>query len=174
MDMIKIGPVGGSSIFTSVWDDKGRDQVGGILVYYSQNVVFSLQFMYYENGELLLSEKHGFNECEDFCFIAFDYPSEFITCISGSSGKLSQYNNPTVVLKTIKFVTNKGSYGPFGTLPMDAKHFNFRIGNRHLFGVFHGTQNGYGVESIGVYVKTNTSSIINLKVPRVKSEKEED
>lgn len=51
---------------------------------------------------------------------------------------------------------------------------NFHVGNPRLFAGFHGSINSFGVESIGVYVKSNISSIVNPKVPSVKSEKEED
>ncbi|PHT38957.1 hypothetical protein CQW23_22530 [Capsicum baccatum] len=126
-DMIKIGQVERSNVCGSIWDEKGRDQVG-----------------------------------------------EFLTSTSVSYGALSMYDNPTKVLKTMKFSTNKSSYGPFGKSSLDAKHFNFHVGNPRLFAGFHGSINSFGVESIGVYVKSNISSIVNPKVPSVKSEKEED
>ncbi|XP_009763019.1 inactive protein RESTRICTED TEV MOVEMENT 1-like [Nicotiana tabacum] len=161
MDMIKVGPVGGYDIGGTIWDEKGRDQVGGILVSYSKDGVDSLQFLFYENGNLVQSNKHGIHHRENFCAVFFDYPLEFLTSISGSSEKVSQYMSSTI-LTSIVFGTNKGSYGPFGKFSNDVDNdidFNFHIGNHRLFGGFHGSQNCHGIESIGVYVKTTTSSM---------------
>ncbi|XP_009612954.2 inactive protein RESTRICTED TEV MOVEMENT 1-like [Nicotiana tomentosiformis] len=129
MDMIKVGPVGRSG--GTIWDYKGRDQVAGVLGSYNKNAILSLQFLYYENSKLVPSNKHGFDICnQSSCAVVFDYPSEFLTSISGSSKS---------VLNTIKFGTNKGSYEPFGcTSPStDAKDFNFQIGNHRLFGGYN-------------------------------------
>ncbi|XP_060180903.1 inactive protein RESTRICTED TEV MOVEMENT 1-like [Lycium barbarum] len=170
MDMNKVGPVGGRRGGT-IWDEKGRDQVAGIYVSYSKDTVYSLQFLFYENGKLIQSDKHGGDRCENFYAVVFDYPSEFLTSLSGS---YNDYAYPPV-LQAIKFSTSKGSYGPFGLVKpsSDAKHFNFQIENHRLFGGFHGTKTSYAVESIGIYVKPIISSIINLKDLRVKDEKED-
>ncbi|OIT00771.1 inactive protein restricted tev movement 1, partial [Nicotiana attenuata] len=157
--MIKVGPVGGQA--GSFWDEKGRDQVAGIFVSYSKDAVESLQFLFYESGNSVLSNKHGvFYHSQNFYAVVFDYPSEFLTSISGYHGKLNQYDPR--VLKTIKFSTNKGSYGPFGcTQPStDTRNFIFLMENRCLFGSFHGSENGSGVESIGIYVKPIMPSLI--------------
>ncbi|MCD7455680.1 hypothetical protein HAX54_029133 [Datura stramonium] len=171
MEMIKVGPVGRTG-GGSIWDEKGRDEVVGILVSYSENTIESLQFLFYENGNLVQSDKHGSNRRENFSAVVFDYPSEFLTSLSGSYGN----NGYSTVLSAIKFNTNKGSYGPFGCakLATDAKHFNFQIGNHRLFGGFHGTKSRQAVESIGIYLKPIISSMINLKDLRVKDEEEED
>ncbi|XP_060179236.1 inactive protein RESTRICTED TEV MOVEMENT 1-like [Lycium barbarum] len=178
MDMNKVGPVGGRRGGT-IWDEKGRDQVAGIYVSYSEDTVYSLQFLFYENGKLIQSDKHGGDRCENFYAVVFDYPSEFLTSLSGSYDD----NAYSPVLQAIKFSTSKGSYGPFGLVKPSsdakyvisssaAKHFTFQIGNHRLFGGFHGTKTKYAVESIGIYVKPIISSIINLKDLRVKDEKD--
>lgn len=149
--MIKICPV--RALLSGItWDEVRRDKIGGILVYYGPNIIYALQFMYYENNKLVFSSKHGVTKRDqDFCSIVFDYPSEYLTSISGSYGDTENY------LTSIKFNTNKGYYSPFGTrLSVNAKDFNFYIGNQHLFGGFNGTATSRGVESIGVYVKTIT------------------
>ncbi|PHT45659.1 hypothetical protein CQW23_14817 [Capsicum baccatum] len=101
------------------------------------------------------------------------YENEFLTFISGSFEKSS---GPYTTMKAIKSVTNKDLYGPFvATSPsIDANDFNFHVGNHSLFGDFYDNNNFLGIESIEVYLKTNTSFIVNVKGPRVKSEKEED
>ncbi|XP_055811924.1 inactive protein RESTRICTED TEV MOVEMENT 1-like [Solanum dulcamara] len=164
MDMVKVGPVGG--VGGTIWDEKGRDKVAGINVYYNKLTVVALEFLYYENDKLVLSNKYGDqNGCGNFSAVVFDYPSEFLTSISSSYGDNGRFK----VLEAIKFSTNKGSYGPFGrTLPTyHSKHLNFQLGNHSLFGGFHGTMSPFAVKSIGIYVKPN----VNMKYLRVKYEK---
>ncbi|WMV47854.1 hypothetical protein MTR67_041239 [Solanum verrucosum] len=157
--MIKVGPVGSNG--GSIWEENGRSEVAGIFVSYTENRIQSLQFLFYENGKFVQSNKHGSQFSENFCAHVFDYPSEFLTSISGSyigDGYLS------TGLDAIKFNTNEGSYGPFGrTEPTSSsKQFNFQLRNR-LFGGFHGTMSPSAVESIGIYLKPVVSSMINLK-----------
>ncbi|XP_075085435.1 inactive protein RESTRICTED TEV MOVEMENT 1-like [Nicotiana tabacum] len=162
MDMIKVGPAGGNC--GTIWDEKGRDQVGGIIVSYSKDKVLSLQFFFHENGNLVQSNKHGVDQCQNFYAVFFDYPSEFLTSLSGSY----ICTGYATVLETIKFCTNKGSYGPFGrTLPSNgAMNFNFEIGNHRFFGGFHGHNNSCGVESIGIYVKPIIPSMKKLRIQK--------
>ncbi|PHT85770.1 hypothetical protein T459_07876 [Capsicum annuum] len=162
MNMVKVGPAGGSG--GTIWDEKGRDQVAGIVVTYNEYAVHALQFLFYENGNLVLSNKHGDHRCENFRAVLFDYSSEFITSISGCFRTSYDFTK----LKCISFGTNKGSYGPFGstaTSNVDTD-FNFQLGNHRLFGGFHGSKTEYGVESIGIYVKPI------MKDPQVKDEKD--
>ncbi|XP_016486094.1 inactive protein RESTRICTED TEV MOVEMENT 1-like [Nicotiana tabacum] len=176
MDMIKVSPVGKCG--RHIWDEKGRDQIAGIFISYAEDIVFSLQFMFYENGDLIMPGKHGsrsHNQRGDYCAIVFDYPSEFLISIGGS---FEQMNKKLTVLSSIKFGTNKGSYGPFGTPSTEnvdkTDFFNFQIGNYRLFGGFYGSQNDDSIESIGFYVKAIPSSIINLKDSTVNVKKEKD
>ncbi|KAK4357104.1 hypothetical protein RND71_022714 [Anisodus tanguticus] len=145
MDVIRVGAEGGRG--GTIWDEKGRGQIAGIFVSYGQKTVYSIQFLFYENGTLVMSEKHGVSNChcQNSCGVVFDYPSEFLTYISGSFRGPGSYT----FLNTLKFGTNKGSYGPFGTPSADAKDFNFQIRNHRIFGGFHGSENPAGIESIG-------------------------
>lgn len=82
--------------------------------------------------------------------ITFDYPSEYITRISGRY----RYDLGSNYLWSITFHTNKGTYGPY--LPTDDRNlsvinFNYHIGGK--FCGFFGTYLGNGIESIGVYMK---------------------
>ncbi|KAL3328959.1 hypothetical protein AABB24_036198 [Solanum stoloniferum] len=168
MDMIKVGPAGVQGLNGPRWDEKGRTEVAQIFVSYNHDTVCSLQFLFYENDKLVMSNKHGTNECESFCAVTFDYPTEFLTSISGSFRK--SYGNS--ILSSISFGTNKGSYGPFGTPTTDANKFTFKMGNYPSFGGFHGSKNHDGVESFGVYMKPITTSMIHFKDPPVKVKKE--
>ncbi|KAH0634188.1 hypothetical protein KY289_037135 [Solanum tuberosum] len=163
MEMIKVGPVGSRK--GSIWEENGRGEVAGIFVSYTKNTVLSLQFLFYEDGNFVQSNKHGSHHCANFSAVLLDYPSEFLTSISGSY----MYDGG---LAAIKFNTNKGSYGSFGQPITNAtNYFNFQLGNHNLFGGFHGTMSSSAVESIGIYVKPVVSSMINLKDLRVKDEK---
>ncbi|MCD7470770.1 hypothetical protein HAX54_010880 [Datura stramonium] len=166
MDMIKVGPVGGRQQRGTHWDENG--QVVQIFVSSKHNTISSLQFLFYENGKLVLSNKHGANDCESFCAVTLDYPTEFLTSISGSFR--TSYGQS--ILSSISFGTNKGSYGPFGTPSADANKFTFQIGNYHSFGGFHGSKIRYGIESFGVYMKPITTSMIHFKDPPVNVKKE--
>ncbi|KAH0640349.1 hypothetical protein KY285_036935 [Solanum tuberosum] len=168
MEMIKVGPVGSTE--GSIWEENGRSEVVGIFVSYSQNTIQALQFLFYENGKIVQSNKHGSQHSENFCALLFDYPSEFLTSISGSYVGDAYLSTR---LDAIKFNTNKGSYGPFGSTEptSNSKQFNFQLQNHSLFGGFHGTLSSYAVESIGIYVNPVVSSMINLKNLIVKDEK---
>lgn len=170
MDSIKVGPVGGRSGL--IWEEKG-DELAGIFVSYDEETVDSLQFLNYVNGKLDMSAKYGIREGEMYCAIILDYPSEFITSISGSFDHVNK-NSTKTFLSSIKFGTNKGSYGPFGTPSTDGNNidFNFVIGNHQFFGGFHGTKTSYGIESIGFYLKDIPSSVIKLKDSPVQVKKE--
>ncbi|XP_019248510.1 PREDICTED: inactive protein RESTRICTED TEV MOVEMENT 1-like [Nicotiana attenuata] len=142
MNMIKVGPVGGygASKHSTIWSEKGRDQVAGFRITYGKHSVYSLQFMYYENDRLVLSDRHG--DCDDdekrnFVPVVFDYPSEYLTSISCSVPMDHAFGRPSTDGNDIDF--------------------DLSIGNRRLFGGFHGSENCYGVGSIGVYLKTESN-----------------
>ncbi|XP_006362202.1 inactive protein RESTRICTED TEV MOVEMENT 1-like [Solanum tuberosum] len=168
MDTIKVGSVGGRG--GSIWEEEG-DELVGIFVSYDEDIVYSLQFLNYVNGKLHMSAKYGTNCCEMYGAIMLDYPSEFLTSISGSFERI---NKKLTVLRSIKFCTNKCSYGTFGTPSTDGNNidFNFVTGNYQFFGGFHGTYNSNGIESIGFYVKDVPSSVIKLKDSPVKVKEE--
>ncbi|KAK4357114.1 hypothetical protein RND71_022724 [Anisodus tanguticus] len=155
MDGIKVGPVGGRG--GSYWDEKGGE-LAGIFVSYDEDTVYSLQFMYYKSGKLIMSDKYGGRQCESYSAIVLDYPSEFLTSISGSFERVKK----SILLTSIQFGTNKGSYGPFGTPSTDG---NVKQPS---------TMNCNGIESIGFYVKDIPSSVIKLKDSPVKVKKERE
>ncbi|XP_015086023.1 inactive protein RESTRICTED TEV MOVEMENT 1-like [Solanum pennellii] len=159
MEMIKVGPVGNDC--GSIWEENGRGDVAGIFVSYTEDSIQSLQSLFCEDGNFVQSNKHGRHYCANFSALVFNYPSEFLTSISGSCVDVEG-------LESIEFTTNKGTYGPFGQTTTYAKHFNFHLGNSNLFGGFHGTISDSAVDSIGIYLKP---AIINLKDLRLKDEK---
>ncbi|KAM3326635.1 inactive protein RESTRICTED TEV MOVEMENT 1-like [Capsicum chacoense] len=162
VDMIEVGPAGEVSRYgTTSWDAKGRGELAQIFVSYDDDTVCSLQFLYYKNGKLV-STKHGYDDGRHVSFDSaiLDYPSEFLTSISGSFHSVTN----GAALSSITFGTNKASYGPFGDpSSTSTKHFNFQIGNQFSFGGFHGSVRSGFINSIGIYIKTSTTSNIHCK-----------
>ncbi|KAH8515229.1 hypothetical protein H0E87_003907 [Populus deltoides] len=92
--------------------------------------------------------------------IAFDYPSETLTHITGYYGS-TILRGPTVV-KSLTFYTNKKKYGPFG----DEHGISFSSGsNNGVIVGFHGRK-GWFIDSIGVHVLEGTLSISRPPIPR--------
>ncbi|XP_009762933.1 inactive protein RESTRICTED TEV MOVEMENT 1-like [Nicotiana tabacum] len=162
MYMVKVSPAGKQD--GSLWEEKGGVEVAQIFVSHYDDKVVALQFLFFENGKLVLSKRHGVdNLCENFNSVDLDYPSEFLTSISGS---VQLTMNGDSFLSSISFGTNKGSYGPIGKASAAGNiyHFNYQIGNGRSIGGFHGSKCRYGIESIGVYVKTiNIFNILQLR-----------
>ncbi|XP_049363681.1 inactive protein RESTRICTED TEV MOVEMENT 1-like [Solanum verrucosum] len=161
MDMIKVGPIGGKTTDGSVWDEKGKGEIAKIFVTSGTQTYFllSLQFLFVDqNGQFILSDRHGaqynYSYTTTFNTVVLDYPSEFLIGIKGT-----YYSNG---LRSITFVTNKDTYGPYGsTRPMtDDAVIDIQIGNDRSFGGFHGLKQKTRIESIGLYLKPITPSMI--------------
>lgn len=56
--MIKVGPAGEKKK-GSVWDEKGKGQIAKIFISYDEIGVYTLQFLFVENGNFILSDTHG-------------------------------------------------------------------------------------------------------------------
>ncbi|GFP85257.1 inactive protein restricted tev movement 1 [Phtheirospermum japonicum] len=137
--------------FGNKWDEKGHNQIVQIFICHGY-YVNSIQFQYAENGNRVLSTRHGEgsnNNGSKLDAVKLNYPSEYITWISGKKNKINGY------LQSITFGTNRGEYGPFGQSPSCSNEFTFRLGERQ-FGGFHGTADSLSVTSIGVYLKPIT------------------
>ncbi|XP_049359205.1 inactive protein RESTRICTED TEV MOVEMENT 1-like [Solanum verrucosum] len=160
MNLIKVGPAGGKR--GTVWDEKGKGEIAKFFFSYDEIAVYSLQFLFVENGNFVLSDTHGPAHNNNFTTVVLDHPSEFLTSIRGFHDRESP--DTFIYLRSITFGTNKGTYGPYGMKTLVnyklLKEFNFEIGDDRTFGGFHGTKYGGGIESIGVYVKAVTSSMI--------------
>uniref|UniRef100_A0A161ZMD0 Jacalin-type lectin domain-containing protein n=1 Tax=Daucus carota subsp. sativus TaxID=79200 RepID=A0A161ZMD0_DAUCS len=86
--MIRIGPAyPGRGI---PWDHKGKTEVAQILISCNRNRINFMYFVYVEDGgtKLVLSEKIGREETSHSMeTVNFDYPSEYITRVSGAPTK---------------------------------------------------------------------------------------
>nr|XP_017217669.1 PREDICTED: myrosinase-binding protein 1-like isoform X2 [Daucus carota subsp. sativus] len=100
--MIRIGPAyPGRGI---PWDHKGKTEVAQILISCNRNRINFMYFVYVEDGgtKLVLSEKIGREETSHSMeTVNFDYPSEYITRVSG------QYND--YLGKYLRFILTKAS-----------------------------------------------------------------
>ncbi|TXG52162.1 hypothetical protein EZV62_021331 [Acer yangbiense] len=88
----------------------------------------------------LHSGKHGVS-----ARVIFDYPSEILTCITGTYGVV-KYTN---VIKSITFHTNKGKHGPFGEEKGSSFTSNVKAGKKNVG--FRGRE-GLFLVAIGVHV----------------------
>ncbi|KAL1808305.1 hypothetical protein ACET3Z_025295 [Daucus carota] len=151
--MIRIGPAyPGRGI---PWDHKGKTEVAQILISCNRNRINFMYFVYVEDGgtKLVLSEKIGREETSHSMeTVNFDYPSEYITRVSG------QYNDYLgKYLRSITFHTNKGVYGPFApgapgapTKGLVSIDFNYQVAGK--FGGFFGSYETDSIETIGFYI----------------------
>ncbi|KAH0708053.1 hypothetical protein KY290_009554 [Solanum tuberosum] len=157
----------------TVWDEKGKSEIAKIFIYSGAESYFvnSLQFLFVVDGQFVLSRLHGadynYSWSTNFSTIVLDYPSEFLTGIQGT-----YYSNG---LRSIKFVTNKGVYGPYGSDKIHPKvqfeEFIVHLGDDRSFGGFHGTKRKTHIESIGIYMKPVTSSMITNSSVLTKSKR---
>ncbi|XP_042498809.1 inactive protein RESTRICTED TEV MOVEMENT 1-like [Macadamia integrifolia] len=165
--MIKVGPYGGGEVYNTPWDEKGQRMVTQIFISYDSSWIKSIQTAYNTlDGKLQLSDKHG-GDGEIFTTIDIDYPSEFITGISGYNWYW--YKNE-LALKSLTIETNRRKFGPFGE--QVGKSFCIQMGTNRCFAGFHGRSNSSFVHSIGVYIKPTslledtTSSTHKIKLER--------
>ncbi|XP_028792466.1 mannose/glucose-specific lectin-like [Neltuma alba] len=78
--------------------------------------------------------------------IAICWPSEYLESISGTYG---EYHG-LLVIKSLSFITNLTTYGPFGSTSGDDKTFSIPIADSVVVG-FHGRA-GYYLDALGIFV----------------------
>ncbi|KAF8394058.1 hypothetical protein HHK36_020260 [Tetracentron sinense] len=154
-EMVKMDAAGEPSK-GEAWDDMGKDNITQIIISHGSDIdIGYILFMYAENGKVVPSKRIGLatGSSSGFDTVDLNYPSEFLTSVSGSfSNFLGTCGSSYEALTSLTFGTNKGTYGPFGV--KQKKEFCFRMGDRHTFAGFHGTHDSRkGIRSIGVYVK---------------------
>ncbi|KDP38566.1 hypothetical protein JCGZ_04491 [Jatropha curcas] len=109
--------------------------------------IVSTRVCYDMNGQAIWGNKNGGSGGVRIDKIAFDYPSEILTRITGYYGS-TILRGPTVV-KSLTFHTNKRKYGPFG----DEQGISFSSAgsnNNEMIVGFHGRK-GWFIDSIGVH-----------------------
>ncbi|CAN4114075.1 unnamed protein product [Withania somnifera] len=152
----KIETVTSSKLKGATWEDVDVGDVAMIFISYAGSVSH-LQFLYVKDGKFSLSGRHG-DPIENLEIIKLDYPFEYVVGVNGCHGILETDR----ILKSITFVTNKNSYGPFPknrstnyyrTGSDQDTEFNMNALDRGWLNGFHGTRCGFQLESFGVYIK---------------------
>ncbi|KAJ4963307.1 hypothetical protein NE237_023246 [Protea cynaroides] len=139
---VKVGPHGGKEGTCKFWDEKGHSMLTHIFISYESTYIKSIQTSYILDGKRKFNIKRGGNG-DLFNTVEIDFPSEFLTGISGY--KADSVNG----LNSLTFETNKRNIGPFGQ--EKGKHFSIQMGSS--FGGFHGKSSVEYLCSIGAYVK---------------------
>nr|GMD26086.1 inactive protein RESTRICTED TEV MOVEMENT 1-like [Ipomoea batatas] len=123
-----------------------------------------------------ISEQHGCSGGNSE-MIALDYPTEFLTAVHGyRDGSANLYSSSSsITIKSITFVTNKTTYGPFGQQLKGncGTPFGFKFSgkeSRNWISGFYGTVYQGSLECLGVYVQTPTTSQPDESIRQCKSE----
>ncbi|XP_027333047.1 jacalin-related lectin 3 [Abrus precatorius] len=140
-----VGPWGGNG--GSSWDDGIYSGVRQLVIVHAAGID-SIQIEYDKKGNSIWSEKHGGKGGNKTDKVKLDYPDEFLTSIHGYYGSLNQWG-PNLV-RSLSFVTNKKTYGPFGV--EQGTHFSVPMTEGKIVG-FHG-RCGWYIDAIGVYLKS--------------------
>ncbi|CAN4114078.1 unnamed protein product [Withania somnifera] len=141
-----------SKLKGTAWEDVDVDEIAMIFISYGRSVGH-LQFLYVKDGKFSLSGSHG-DPIENLETIKLDYPSEYVIGVNGRHGIFGTDR----ILKSITFVTNKNSYGPFPRdkptyMGVEDTEFNINVLDHGWINGFHGTMFGGQLESFGVYIK---------------------
>ncbi|XP_055815347.1 agglutinin alpha chain-like isoform X2 [Solanum dulcamara] len=148
----KIETVTSSKLKGTTWEDVDVGDIAMIFISYGRTVSH-LQFLYVKDGNFSVSERHG-DHIENLEIIKLDYPSEYLIGVNGRHGIFGADR----ILKSITFVTNKKSYGPFPKnkptyMTNEDTDFNLNVLDDGWLNGFHGTIFGGQLESFGVYIK---------------------
>ncbi|XP_077219963.1 jacalin-related lectin 3-like [Tasmannia lanceolata] len=140
---VTYGPWGGNG--GTVFDDGVYTGVRQINL--TRNVgITSIKIQYDKNGQAIWGNKHGGSGGIRSEKIAFDYPFEVLTHITGYYGTTLMMG-PTAI-KSLTFHTTKRKYGPFGD--EQGIFFSSAMGEGMIVG-FHGRK-GWYIDGIGVHV----------------------
>uniref|UniRef100_A0A1D1ZBN3 Agglutinin n=1 Tax=Anthurium amnicola TaxID=1678845 RepID=A0A1D1ZBN3_9ARAE len=146
--LIKIGPRGDVYSKCDDWDEVCYGSVQQILVMHGK-AINSIQMAYNLNGVVALAHRHG-GDGDKFDCISLE-PWETLTGVSGHYAPVDETYFPAV--RSIKFVSNRTSYGPFGV--EEGTPFSFKLDSGVTFGGFHGRSSPTYLRAIGVYAKSN-------------------
>ncbi|MQL70945.1 hypothetical protein Taro_003239 [Colocasia esculenta] len=155
--LIKIGPRGELYSTCEDWSEVLHGNIQHIFVTHGK-AINSIQVAYEFDGQKALSHRHGrigdASDCASasytFTYISFD-PWETLVAVSGYYGPVDETYFPAI--RSLKFVTDRATYGPFGV--EEGTHFSFRFDPRLTFAGFHGRSSFGYLRAIGVYARTD-------------------
>ncbi|KAK3432010.1 hypothetical protein EUGRSUZ_E04097, partial [Eucalyptus grandis] len=137
-----VGPFGGD-YGTNIWDDGKHTDVREIVVGFDSTINF-ISVLYDKHGRPVGPFTHGTNGGGKTYRIKLDYPSEYLTSISGYIGEVSGLT----ILRSLTIHTNEKCYIPFGTA--EGRYFSFPYTGGKIVG-FHGSCDSTHLGSIGAY-----------------------
>ncbi|CAN4089733.1 unnamed protein product [Withania somnifera] len=148
----KIETMTSSKLKGATWEDVDVGDIAMIFISYGRSISH-LQFLYVKDGKFSLSGRHG-DLIENLEIIKLDDPCEYLIGVNGRHGVVGTDR----ILKSITFVTNKNSYGPFPKhrptyMGSEDTEFNINVLDHGWLNGFHGTVFGGQLESFGVYIK---------------------
>ncbi|VYS48841.1 unnamed protein product [Arabidopsis thaliana] len=129
------------------WDDGGNfDGIMKIYVGHAEIGVTFLKFLYIKDAQLVVGNDHGSKTLLGVEEFEMEYPSEYLTSVEGSYGKVDGSESKDLTM--LKFKTNKRTSKAFG-LDMISNFVLHKEGNK-IVG-FHGKANNM-LHQIGVHV----------------------
>ncbi|KAB1220630.1 Mannose/glucose-specific lectin [Morella rubra] len=141
-DLVGVGPWGGgggvewSDVFLGGLQEIIIDTAGGLYI----------KSIFFKPGSI--------PEGDIYIKISLDWPTEYLVRIDGTHGFQSQGLED--IIRSLTFVTNENTYGPYGTVSEEDTSFTIPIKIGKVVG-FHG-QSGEAVDAIGIYLAPTTSS----------------
>ncbi|XP_050366078.1 jacalin-related lectin 3 [Argentina anserina] len=142
---ISVGPWGGHNGL--MWDDGVYSTVRQLVIAHGSGVD-SIQIEYDSKGCSFWSDRHGGNGGWKTDMVKLDYPEEFLTSVHGHYGKISDWG--AVSVRSLTFISNKRSYGPFGM--EQGTYFSLPVTPGNKIVGFHG-KSGWYLDAIGAYLK---------------------
>ncbi|KAI4386975.1 hypothetical protein MLD38_004845 [Melastoma candidum] len=148
---LEVGCWGGNG--DSSWDDGIYDGIREIMLQVSwKGNLRSIQVVYDKDGRRVISQFHRSPEgIHKSYHIILDYPTEYITCVSGH---VSLY--PIHRIRSIEFKTNKRMLGPYG-VGHSVTPFNFPLVGMRIVG-FKG-RSGEQLEAIGLHLSMDSAAM---------------
>nr|POE84503.1 isoform 3 of jacalin-related lectin 3 [Quercus suber] len=144
-----LGPWGGDG--GQPWDDQVFTGIKKIFLTKGE-AIYSIQMEYDCNGQSIWSVKHGCGNEGTPHLIQFEYPHEFLTCISGYYGSVAE-DECRKVIKSLTFYTNRRRYGPYGK--ETGTYFTSTKDEGKIIG-FHGRASSF-LYAIGVHIQPSLS-----------------
>ncbi|KAJ3688538.1 hypothetical protein LUZ61_017702 [Rhynchospora tenuis] len=145
--VVKLGPCGGGGGSEKNMDSNGITRIVKISIRHGAAIDgFAVRFLRNDREESTEQWGGQGGNLTEFNLQA----NEFITAVKGYYGTF----NGMFVVKSLKFVTNLGTFGPYGK--EEGIPFELPAINGQIIG-FHG-RSGQLLDSIGVYVKVGAST----------------
>ncbi|KAF8388129.1 hypothetical protein HHK36_026795 [Tetracentron sinense] len=141
-EAISVGPWGGGG--GTYWSHNAKGGITHITITHGAGID-SISFKTHDKGDM----KFGGDGAPNTSRIDFDWPHEYLTSISGSYGTVYISGKGPIVVTSLRLITNKREFGPFG-LEVGTP-FSLAMKGGVIVG-FHGRA-GQFMDAIGVYVK---------------------